>query len=82
MPALDNRINEKVGRRIPTLRRAMEWTQEKLAEKAGLHVTYIGGIERGERNVSLKNLDRIAQAFHLTLPQFFRFCDGRGGRCP
>ncbi len=43
----------------------MGWSQEKLAEEAGLHWTYIGGIERGERNVALLNIVRIARALRV-----------------
>jgi transcriptional regulator with XRE-family HTH domain len=41
-------------------------SQEKLAERANLHWTYIGGIERGERNVSLLNIVKIAKALNVT----------------
>jgi len=41
-------------------------SQEKLAERADLHWTYIGGIERGERNVSLLNIVKIAKALQIT----------------
>ena len=44
----------------------MGLSQEALAERADLHWTYIGGIERGERNVSLINIVRIARALELT----------------
>jgi len=52
----------KVGKAIRRLRLAKGWTQEILAERARLHPTYIGGIERGERNVGLDNLLKIARA--------------------
>jgi transcriptional regulator with XRE-family HTH domain len=52
----------KLGKTIRRLRLEKGWTQEDLAEKAKLHPTYIGGIERGERNVGLDNIVRIARA--------------------
>lgn len=51
-----------VGRNVVALRKRCGWSQEELAAQCGLHRTYVGGIERGERNVSLKNLVRIATA--------------------
>ena len=44
------------------LRLAKGWTQEELAEHTGLHPTYIGGVERGERNLGLDNILKIARA--------------------
>jgi transcriptional regulator with XRE-family HTH domain len=55
------------GKRIRTMRKMHGWSQEVLAEKAGLHPTYIGGIERGERNPSLINLARLAKALKVPL---------------
>lgn len=55
---------KRFGKRIRTLRLARGWTQENLADRSGLHPTYIGGIERGERNVGLDNLLKIANALH------------------
>lgn len=52
----------KFGKTVRRLRLEKGWTQEDLAERAKLHPTYIGGIERGERNVSLDNIVRIARA--------------------
>ena len=49
------------------LRQDQGISQETLAEMAGLHRTYIGGIERGERNISLLNLAAVAQALNVTL---------------
>jgi len=51
-----------LGRTVRKLRLRKGWSQEALAERAGLHWTYVGGIERGERNVSLVNIVRIARA--------------------
>jgi transcriptional regulator with XRE-family HTH domain len=47
---------------IRALRLRLEMSQERLAERSGLHRTYIGAIERGERNITLITLDRIASA--------------------
>jgi transcriptional regulator with XRE-family HTH domain len=51
-----------VGRRIRELRQKKGWSQEKLAEEAGLHRTYIGQVERGEKSIGIENLVRIARA--------------------
>ncbi len=53
---------EIVANRIRDLRTKKNWSQEQLAEKSGLHRTYIGAVERGERNITLRTLNRIAQA--------------------
>jgi transcriptional regulator with XRE-family HTH domain len=66
-------IRTEVGRRIRELRKSRGWSQEKLGELADLHPTYIGGIERGERNVALENLAQLATAFGLSLSQLFDF---------
>ena len=55
-------IREALGSVVRSHRQAIGISQEELAECAGLHRTYIGSIERGERNVSLDNIDVIARA--------------------
>lgn len=64
-------ICKKFGNRVRELRTAQRLSQEVLAQKAGLHRTYIGGIERGERNISLENIQKIAQALNCTICQIF-----------
>jgi transcriptional regulator with XRE-family HTH domain len=54
------------GNRIRERRTAMGISQEKLAEITGFHRTYIGMVERGERNISLKNINVFANAFNLS----------------
>ena len=61
----------KFGARVRSLREARGWSQEALAAEAGLDRTYIGGVERGERNVSLINIHRIANALGVTASQLF-----------
>lgn len=62
----------KFGRRVSNLRRSKGLSQEVLAEKAELHRNYVGGIERGERNVGLRNVFRLARALGVTVSQLFK----------
>lgn len=52
----------RFGERIRKLRLAKNWSQEELATRSGLHSTYIGGVERGERNIGLDNILKLARA--------------------
>ncbi len=61
-----------LGGNIRTYRRRLKWSQEKLAEKADLHRNYIGDIERGEENVSVDALSRIASALNARLSDLVR----------
>jgi transcriptional regulator with XRE-family HTH domain len=54
-----------VAQNLRRLRLEREWSQEDCAEKCGLHRTYIGAVERGERNITLATLDTIAAAFGI-----------------
>lgn len=58
-------INEEVGFNIRRIREKRGLSQEKLAALAGLHRAYIGQIERGEKNIGLKNLEKIAKALEV-----------------
>jgi len=55
------------------LRLARGLSQEELAFRAGVHRTYLGSIERGERNPALKNIAAIADALDVSLAELFRF---------
>ncbi|MNI45797.1 HTH-type transcriptional regulator SinR [compost metagenome] len=68
-------LPESVGNRIRELRKAKGWTQEQLAEAASLHYSYIGGVERGDRNISLETLEKIIAAFQVPAVEIFRFED-------
>jgi transcriptional regulator with XRE-family HTH domain len=61
----------RFGNRVRELRRATGASQEEFAFRCDLDRTYISGIERGRRNVSLRNLVTIAQALDVTLSQLF-----------
>lgn len=60
-------IQSRLGRRVRALRIQRGWTQEELAAKAKKHPTYIGGIERGERNPTLTVLADIARALGISV---------------
>jgi len=60
-----------VGERIRAYRKSSGLTQEKLAEKAELHHTYIGQLERGEKNATLETIEKIAAALGLPLEVLF-----------
>ena len=72
-------IGERFGHRVRELREAMGLAQEELAFKVGVHRTYLGGIERGERNPSLKNIDLIANALGISLAELFLFREQKPG---
>lgn len=72
-------VTRRFGRRVRALREAKGWSQESFAEECGLHRTYIGGIERGERNVGLVNVERIAVALGVEIADLFPK-QGRTGR--
>ena len=63
----------RFGRKVRMERDRRKLSQEKLATMAGVHRTYIGMIERGEKNITLLNIEKIAMAFDLTLKQLMDF---------
>ena len=64
-------IRAAFGRRVRDLRERLELSQESLAERAHLHRNYIGGIERGERNVGLVNVGKLAVALEVSVAELF-----------
>jgi len=72
---MDNDILKLVGKRIRSLRKEREMSQELLGEKGGFHYSYIGQIERGEKNISLLNLAKVASALEVSLSQLFTYVD-------
>lgn len=67
-------ILKKFGNRVKKLRLEKGIpSQMKLSFKTGLDCTYIGGMERGERNVALKNIERVAKALGVELSELFKF---------
>jgi transcriptional regulator with XRE-family HTH domain len=62
---------------IVRLRNAQGWSQEELADEAGLHRTFVGSVERGERNVTLSTLEALAAALRVPVVQLLTKRSGR-----
>ena len=73
---MDN-VRVLVGERIRNLRKEKGWSQEELGEKADLHHTYVGAVERGEKNASLDTLDKIADALGIEMVDLFTLTKGK-----
>ena len=59
----------QLGKRVHELRAAKKWSQEEFAHVSGLHRTYIGQIERGEKNISFGNLSKVSSVLGVTLSE-------------
>lgn len=70
---MDKDINVLFGQRVRQLRLQKGMSQEDLGYEAGLHRTYIGQIERAEKNVSLRNIEKIARELGVDIKDLFDF---------
>jgi transcriptional regulator with XRE-family HTH domain len=66
-----NDIRVRFGTRVRQLRGERGWSQEQFADLCGLHRTYIGSIERGEQNISLVNIEKLASTLGVSLADLF-----------
>jgi transcriptional regulator with XRE-family HTH domain len=62
-------ILKRFGARVRELRLEMKLSQEKFAAKCNLDRTYLGSVERGERNIALRNIEKIAKAFGIPISE-------------
>ncbi|HDR8084505.1 TPA: helix-turn-helix transcriptional regulator [Bacillus cereus] len=76
---MDNLTNI-IGLQIRILRKNKNLSQEELAFKANLHPTYIGQVERGEKNLTVSSLNMITKALDITLEEFFSFVEPSKGK--
>ena len=74
MPKLDDDFLKWFGGRLREIRHQEGLSQEQLAELAGIDRTYVGGVERGERNLSILNVKKLADALGINLKELFD-CD-------
>jgi transcriptional regulator with XRE-family HTH domain len=65
-------IRIRFGRAVRRLREEQQINQEEAAERCGLHRTYYSGVERGIRNISLVNIERISKGLRTNLSDLFR----------
>lgn len=68
---------KSVGLQIRILRKSKKFSQEELAFKANVHPTYIGQVERGEKNLTISSLHQITNALEINLADFFTFTETR-----
>lgn len=64
---------DSIALAIRHFRKAQNLSQEELADRSGLDRTYISGVERGVRNITLESLEQIIKSLHLTSSEFFAF---------
>ncbi|HVC25448.1 MAG TPA: helix-turn-helix transcriptional regulator [Acidimicrobiales bacterium] len=76
---MEGELQRALGRRLRSHREALGLSQESFAETVGVHRTYMGGIERGERNLTLKSVERIAARLGVEPIELLGACaeDGR-----
>jgi transcriptional regulator with XRE-family HTH domain len=65
-------VRIRFGKALRQRRQKLQVSQEEFADMCGLDRTYVGGIERGERNVALVNIEKIAKTLKLTVAELFR----------
>lgn len=72
-----NELAKIIGQRIRNYRTQLGLSQEKLAELAGCHPTYIGQVERGEKNATLESIDKITSSLNISLSKLFENIGGK-----
>ena len=68
-------VKSKIGLRIKNLRELANMSQKDLAYSSDLDRSYIASVENGQRNISIKNIEKIAIAFNVTLKEFFNYVE-------
>ncbi|RYE64449.1 MAG: XRE family transcriptional regulator [Oxalobacteraceae bacterium] len=66
-------VRRKLGFKVQALRATRGWSQDDFAHRAGLHRTYVSGVERGVRNPTVTVLEKLAAALQVELTELLRF---------
>lgn len=69
LPSQNGRSRSLLASRIRALRQSRKWSQEVLAKLSGLHRSYVGSVERAERNISLDNIEKLADALGVQVAE-------------
>lgn len=69
---MDKNAREVLAKRVRERRAALGWSQDDLADIAGLHRTYIGSIERAEQSIGVDNIEKIAKALNVPISELFQ----------
>ena len=67
------KLQKNFGKRVKQLRKLKAWTQEELGDRADIDYKYMGAIERGEKNLTINNIEKIAKAFRIKPFKLFLF---------
>ena len=73
---MESSLAFRFGRVVRELRHQRGWSQEQFADKCGLHRTYVGSIERGEKTVTIETAQKLARSFEISLSQLFEKLEG------
>ena len=65
-------VHKKLGKRIAELRKKKGFSQEAFAHECGFHRSYMGAVERGEKNITLAMVNKVAKALKISLAELFR----------
>lgn len=68
---MEGELADKIGDTIRRLRKEEDLSQEALADRCGIHRTYIGAVERGEKNITVKTAKKVGSSLDLSLKEFF-----------
>jgi len=65
-------VQKRLGKRVADLRRKKGFSQEGFAHECGFHRSYMGAVERGEKNITIRMIEKIAKALNIALSELFK----------